>query len=285
MTAAADESQGKTIRRIVVALDASPSSLDALEAAVRLAAHLRAEIEGVFVEDENLHRFAALPFTRVIDPLSARARAYEPADSLRELEIHAARARRALARIAGAHVAWRFRVLRGDVERMLFAAAREADLLSLGFRLRKGATAAWTGRIARRAALAAPGAVLLLARSLEAGAPVVALIDSAGVRSARVIAQAARLAEALGGPLTVISGAGGDAARTRRIEKLVAATVEGTGVEVRTHHAVGVERALAEARARAAGGVLAVGGGTRGAGRATLERLVESCRCSLLVIR
>jgi len=285
MTAARDESRGKTIRRIVVALDASPSSLDALGAAVRLATHLRAEIEGVFVEDENLHRFAALPFTRVIDPLSALARAYEPADSLRELEIGAARARRALARIAGAHVSWRFRVLRGDVERTLFDAAREADLLSLGFRLRKGATAAWTGRIARRAALAAPGTVLLLARPLEAGASVVALIDGTGARGARVVAQAARLAQALGGPLVVVSGAGGDAARTRRIEKLVATTLEGTGAEARVQHAVGAERALAEARGRAADGVLAVGGGPRGAGRETLERLIESCRCSLLIIR
>ncbi len=285
MTSARGDATGRRARRIVVALDASPSSLDALEAAVRLAAHLRAEIEGVFVEDENLYRFAALPFTRVIDPLSARARAYEPDDSLRELEIGAARARRTLARIAGARVSWQFRVLRGDVERTLFAAAREADLLSLGFRLRKGATPAWTRRIARRAALAAPGSVLLLAHPLEAGAPVVALIDGAGAREARVVAQAARLAQALGGPLTLVTGARDAAARARRIEKLAAATLEGSGIALRVRHAADAERALDEARRHAANGVLAIGGSARGAGRALVERLIESCRCSLLIVR
>jgi nucleotide-binding universal stress UspA family protein len=47
-----------TIRRILVALDASPHSFAALEAAAHLAAHLEAELFGLYVEDENLLRGA-----------------------------------------------------------------------------------------------------------------------------------------------------------------------------------------------------------------------------------
>ncbi len=43
-----------TIRRILVALDASPHSQAALEAASDLADALKAELVGIFVEDVNL---------------------------------------------------------------------------------------------------------------------------------------------------------------------------------------------------------------------------------------
>ncbi|MBK7177644.1 MAG: universal stress protein [Chloroflexi bacterium] len=52
------------IQRILVALDASPHSLAALEAAIDLAERLDAELQGLFVEDINLLRLAQLPFAR-----------------------------------------------------------------------------------------------------------------------------------------------------------------------------------------------------------------------------
>ena len=45
-----------SIRRILVALDASPASLSAMQNAVELAARLGAELIGLFVEDINLLR-------------------------------------------------------------------------------------------------------------------------------------------------------------------------------------------------------------------------------------
>ena len=44
------------IRRILVALDTSPHSQAAMEAAIELAARFEAELAGMFVEDVNLLR-------------------------------------------------------------------------------------------------------------------------------------------------------------------------------------------------------------------------------------
>ena len=56
-----DTPQKPQMRRILVAVDASPHSLAALDAALRLAADLEAEIIGLFVEDINLLRLAGMP--------------------------------------------------------------------------------------------------------------------------------------------------------------------------------------------------------------------------------
>ena len=62
-------------RRILVAIDASAASLDALAAATALASRLGAALEGLFVEDEDLLRLAALPFTDLVrTPSGARER-------------------------------------------------------------------------------------------------------------------------------------------------------------------------------------------------------------------
>ncbi|MDJ0948763.1 MAG: hypothetical protein QNJ94_07570, partial [Alphaproteobacteria bacterium] len=67
------EREAEDIRRIILALDPSEDSRDMLEAAASLAARLRAEIDAVFLEDENLLRSAELPFVRRINLLSAAA--------------------------------------------------------------------------------------------------------------------------------------------------------------------------------------------------------------------
>ena len=89
-----------TIRRILVALDASPHSFAALEAAAHLAAHLEAELSGLYVEDENLLRGAELPITRMVGSFSGEVRPVERGDMEQQLNVQAARARRALEQIA-----------------------------------------------------------------------------------------------------------------------------------------------------------------------------------------
>ena len=61
-------------RRILVVLDASPFGLEALEAAAGLAARLRAELQGLFVEDVDLLRLAGLPFARELAYSSSQRR-------------------------------------------------------------------------------------------------------------------------------------------------------------------------------------------------------------------
>jgi nucleotide-binding universal stress UspA family protein len=123
----------KTIRRILLAIDASPHSLAALNAAAELAAQLDAELVGVFVEDINLLRLADLSFARQVGFHSASARQFSRQQIEQELRAQANRAKRALA-IASqkARLRSNFRVVRGVIPNELLQAAVDADLIILG---------------------------------------------------------------------------------------------------------------------------------------------------------
>ncbi len=128
------------IRRILVAIDASPQSLAALEAAAELAADLDAELVGIYVEDINLIRLAALPVVLETGEASARTRRLESSRMDRQLRSQAARAAQAMALAASrAQVRWTFTVARGSIEAELLQAASEADLFILG-------RAGWSGK-------------------------------------------------------------------------------------------------------------------------------------------
>jgi nucleotide-binding universal stress UspA family protein len=119
--------------RIVVAYDPSPVGSAALDAAVALAASLQAELAGLFVEDVNLLRMAALPFTRELGLTSALARPIEITDIEREFRRHAELTRKALEDAAlASSVRWSFQVVRGQPLTVVLSAAEEADLLVVG---------------------------------------------------------------------------------------------------------------------------------------------------------
>lgn len=100
-------------RRVFVALDASPGTLAALEAAVRLADLADAELAGLYVEDPALLRFAALPMARAVDPLTGYARELHTRDMERALRVQAARLRTHVQKSAhGRGLRWSFRVAR-----------------------------------------------------------------------------------------------------------------------------------------------------------------------------
>ena len=122
-----------TIRRILVALDASPHSQAALEAASELADVLKAELVGIFVEDVNLLHLAGLPFAREVGYPSGTDRPLDSPSMERELRIQAEQVRQTLAGVAvRRQIRWSFRVVRGQVATELLIAAQEADLLALG---------------------------------------------------------------------------------------------------------------------------------------------------------
>jgi len=81
------------IQRIVIAIDASPTSLAALEATADLAARWDAEILGIFVEDTNLLRMASLPFAGEVGSHSGSFRAINTNDIKRQIKSQAERAR------------------------------------------------------------------------------------------------------------------------------------------------------------------------------------------------
>lgn len=121
-----------TLRRILVALDASPDSLAALQSALAFARLANAEIEGLFVEDTLLLDLAESPFAAEI-AFTAQHQPLSRARMEAKLRSQSDRARRALADAASAaNIPWSFRSVRGRVSAELLAAAAEADLLALG---------------------------------------------------------------------------------------------------------------------------------------------------------
>ncbi len=121
------------VKRILVALDTSAHSTAALKAAAELAARLEAELQGIFVEDENLLRLTGLSFVQQQEQFSPVRRRLELRQMEREMSVCARRLERAFRTIAEeSGVQGSFRVVRGSVPDELLAAALEADILFLG---------------------------------------------------------------------------------------------------------------------------------------------------------
>ncbi len=167
--------------RILLALDASPPGPAAIEAAAILAAELRAELQGLFVEDIDLLRLAGLPFTREVDEASATLRPLDMAAIEQTFRAKAAGVRQAMASKAEQlQVRWSFHVARGQLVRATLAAATQTDLLIL---TREGRGGAPDVRLAE--------------------APIVVADDGSPAGTA-ALQTAARLARRLGGPLVVL---------------------------------------------------------------------------------
>ncbi len=196
---------GRVLKRILVALDASRASLDALSAAAALAGQLGAELGGLFVEDENLLRLEGHPFARQMRLPSGDWGPLEREAIEADLRALAARAREALEEAAAPRrLSWSFRVARGRVSLEVIAAAGDADLLVLGasgYRLTRG-----PGDTARAAAARAPVSVLLLTRGAKVGAPLLAAYDGSPAGD-RALELAASLADAGAGDLEVLVAA------------------------------------------------------------------------------
>lgn len=121
------------IRRILVALDASPHSLAALETAVDLATKMHAELCGLFVEDVELLRIAESPWAREVAYPTATAGPLNRTIMERELRAQSEQIRSTLATAAHrAQVRWSFQSVRGQVTSALLAAATENDIVAVG---------------------------------------------------------------------------------------------------------------------------------------------------------
>lgn len=119
--------------RILVTLDTSARGRAALRAALQLALTSSAELQGLFVEDEELVRFASLPFAREVDLSSASARQLHAGGMEGALRVAAEEAQRAFATaLRHVDVQWSFRVVRGALVQAALAEARDVDLLVIG---------------------------------------------------------------------------------------------------------------------------------------------------------
>jgi len=126
-----------SLRRVVVALDASSAFAPTIEMAASVAAAWGAALHVLFVEDEGLHRVAGMPFTQQVDALTA---ARLPLDAIAldaQSSALARRVRRELARIAGAYaLSWSFDATRARIDSNTISLA-DGELLTVALAARR----------------------------------------------------------------------------------------------------------------------------------------------------
>jgi nucleotide-binding universal stress UspA family protein len=272
-----------TVRRILVALDASQHSLAALEAAAELAASLGSELLGIFVEDTRLLQLALLPGARQVSyPFTSTSR-LDRARMERQLRAQAAQARQALfAACETRHLKWAFRVVRGEVAPEVLAAAMEADLLTLGRTSRPLDPRARLGSTARAAAEQAPHSVLVLHRDAPLRPPTVVAHDGSEAAD-QALVMAAHLARKMGGAITVLVMAE-SAQEKRQLQARVAQWLRTRRLQARYRSVPsGRLAALSDAIQSEASGVLVIATSTLPP--RTLQALLEAIDCPVLLVR
>ncbi len=175
------------IRRILIALDASPASQAALELAADLAVRYQAELIGIYVEDINLLRTAEIPFAKEVGFFSASSRLINTSHIERELKAHARRVEQLLSSIAQrANLRWSFRSTRGVIHGELLSAAADTDLIILGKTGWSGGNQ--IGSTAKEVAARAPIQSLILLRKVRPGTPVMVVYDGSPASKKALIA-------------------------------------------------------------------------------------------------
>jgi nucleotide-binding universal stress UspA family protein len=275
----------RTIRRILVALDASPSSLAALEAAVTLAGRMQAEILGLFVEDVELLRTAESPYAREILYPSAQEAPVSRLSMESTLRTQAEQARSSLTRAAQrANVPCSFRCVRGQVTAELLAAAARTDLIalgklgwSLGARFRIGSTALGLAESALP--------VLLLPEHWTPAALQFLVYYDGSAEARRALSWAGQLAEIDAGTLTVLlTTKSPDEARAMQDE--VEDILEGSHLAVRFQRIDPEDRAGLLRLLREAGSAIFVLGGKEPFGKLPLlQAVLRESTAAVLLLR
>lgn len=169
--------------RILTLLDASRHSLAALAAAVELAAGQRAELIGLFIEDQDLLYSTAFPFAGEIGAYSGICRGLSRSQLERRFADQAVRARQALDQaVSGRQLVHSFRVRRGRIVNETLACAGPGDLLVLG---KAGLSLQWglrLGSTSQALLLEAPCTVIVWdERQPLLRGPIRVLVDAEGI--------------------------------------------------------------------------------------------------------
>ena len=280
-----EQTQELVIRRILVALDTSAHSLAALEAAALLASSMHAELVGLFVEDVNLLRLAALPFANEVRWPSSSRRVLDEVRMERELRIMASQARRALVMAAEqAEAEWTFRVVRGAVSEEVLSAALEADLLTLGRASRPLTRRVRLGSTAQAAAIGAQRSVLLARKGAELDLPIVVTYDGSAV-SERVLATAVQMAQSNESNLIVLIMAG-DADKAPQLAEEASNLLQDRVAHAEYRYLpVNGEEKLPEVLKQERCGLIVLGGESQLLQGQKLYRLLDDLDCPVLLVR
>lgn len=197
-------SPSQVFGRILVALDASPHSRAALDLAVRFAADFEAELEALFIKDENLLRAAQLPFTAEVRAHSVSPKQLDDRRIERKLRYQAERAEAALHEATeAAEVTADFRVVEGRVEEELQQAAEAVDLLALG-KTSTRSSRRRLGTTCKTLLSTAPVPVLVLREAVREQQPVLVYYDGSETAKSALRVAAQLASRAMGHPLTVL---------------------------------------------------------------------------------
>lgn len=268
------------IERVVVPLDAASEMRNAIAVAARLAARAKVRLHGVFIEDEDLLRLAQLPFARHVT-FGADAGRLSAKEIERQLRSAAERIRREFAAAARHNrIEWSFEVVRLAADAPLVAAT-ERDLVVAGALTRPigqhfRTEWRWWSSVERIS-----GPLLLAQRDWSASGPVLAVIRDRGAGSARLLAMAAQLAEAVGSALTVIcpSQLAGEQGFAKWVTEQIKPYSVPLQIELAPAEPAELDRRIAELRCR----VLAVHAGG-GVSPDRLRDLFTRLACDILVV-
>lgn len=193
----------KAYQRVLIGLGGAPVGEPAIRTAIVLASALRTGIAGLFVEEQALHDFSALPFARAVrlgkdgvcavTPASMQAALKQRATDCRRLiEVHASRA----------GLSWTFEQVRGAWPNAIRAATGSGDIVLVQ---NETATARTGSHLAMlRSVAPATGAVAVAAASSGRPAGPVLAIDDGDGRGRQTVLLAARIAEAANAPLALL---------------------------------------------------------------------------------
>lgn len=275
------EEDPRPIRRILVALDASPHSVAALEASAELAAAAGAELRGFFVEDVELLRAGALSISREVEYFSGRLRDVDTRDLELQLRARARRVRQLLERTASRQgVAFSFDSVRGRVTAELSAAAADVDLVSVGVvghSRRRG-----PGSAVRALLEAAPAPLLVLRHGARLAGAVHVVYDGSPAAEAAlgIGAEIVRLRER---PLRVLVVAAGEQEARVRTEAARERLSGLRDVRFGVVPKLQASRLLSAAREHRCGLMILPRGALDGAG-GRLARLLRRSDCPVLVV-
>jgi len=254
-----------TAQRVVVAMGDAAAGREAVDAAVRLACALDAQLTALFLENADLARAAELPFLHETCALSGTVRPMAGPAMLRTLRTRAEQVVAAAAEASG--VSWRFEVVRGSGVALACAGRDALDVLVLAQAPRHGLAHAYASALSRPALDARPVAVTVR--------------DTPG--AVRVLRAAQAVASACGAPLLLLL-AGDDVDDDRRLRQLTAqalgAVPKGTRyLALRNWNVDAIAAAARQHKAR----LLVCCDGELRRDAARLESLLARLRCPLVV--
>lgn len=275
----------RLFRRILVALDDSPHSRAALDMAVRLAADLETELEGLFIKDENLLRAAQLPFAKEVRSHSVSPKSLDDRRVERQLRYQAERAEAALQEATEQfEVAYNFRVVEGQVTRELLRAAEEADLIAMG-KTSTQSSRRRLGTTSHTLLSESPTPVLVLRRSGRRRQPILTYYDGSDAAQLALRVAAHLASGGASRPLKVFLPAT-DEEETEQlrteVEKKYGDRISQLGVRPLTEIEIARIATLARREGR---GLFVMPGGTTPLSDASLQRFLYELDRPLLVVR